>query len=61
VGRLLVGGLAAAGSVDEVVASLLFALGDGIGLQLLTDPEWDSGPSLQAGARTARRLLGVRG
>lgn len=53
-------GVVALEDEPETVASLLFALGDGVGLQLLTDPEWDSGPSLQAGARTARRLLGVR-
>lgn len=43
----------------DAVASLLFALGDGIGLQLLTDPDWVSGPALAAGARMARRLLGA--
>lgn len=44
----------------DAVASILFALGDGMGLQLSSDPEWDSAPALQVGVRTARRLLGER-
>ena len=44
----------------EAVASILFALGDGLGLQLSADPSWDSRPSLEVGVRTARRLLGAR-
>ncbi len=43
----------------EAVASVLFALGDGIGLQIVSDPSWDSGPALDAGVRTARFLLGA--
>ena len=43
----------------EAVASLLFALGDGMGLQLISDSEWDSGPAFKLGIRTARRLLGA--
>ncbi len=42
----------------EAVASVIFALGDGIGLQLFSDPSWDSSAALELGARTARRLLG---
>jgi AcrR family transcriptional regulator len=42
----------------EAVASIIFALGDGIGLQLFTDPSWDGSDALELGARTARRLLG---
>ena len=42
----------------EAVASMLFALGDGIGLQLFSDPAWDGSAALEVGARTARRLLG---
>ena len=42
----------------EAVASIIFALGDGIGLQLSSDPSWDGSPALELGARTARRLLG---
>jgi AcrR family transcriptional regulator len=43
----------------EEVASLLFALGDGMGLQVISDPEWDSAPAFQLGVATARRLLGA--
>ena len=43
----------------DAVASVLFALGDGIGLQLGADPGWDSQPALELGTRTARRLLGA--
>jgi hypothetical protein len=39
------------------VASVIFALGDGIGIQLLSDPEWDSSDALELGARSVRRLL----
>jgi AcrR family transcriptional regulator len=41
----------------ESVASVIFALGDGIGMQLLSDPEWGSGAALELGARSVRRLL----
>jgi AcrR family transcriptional regulator len=44
----------------DAVASMLFALGDGMGLQLISDPEWDSAPAFELGVRTARRLLGAR-
>jgi AcrR family transcriptional regulator len=43
----------------EAVASVLFALGDGLGLQLSSDPAWDSDPALGVGVQTARRLLGA--
>ena len=43
----------------ESVASLLFALGDGLGLQLASDPSWSGEGSLGVGVRTARRLLGA--
>ena len=42
----------------EAVASIIFALDDGIGLQLSSDPFWDGSAALELGARTARRLLG---
>ena len=41
----------------ESVASVLFALGDGLGMQLMADPEWDSGPAFAVGIAAARRLL----
>ncbi len=43
----------------DSVASILFALGDGLGLQLSSDPDWVSQGSLEVGMRTARRLLGA--
>jgi AcrR family transcriptional regulator len=43
----------------EAVASLLFALGDGLELQLLSDPDWDSSRTFAAGIETARFLLGA--
>ena len=43
----------------ESVASVLFALGDGLGIQMVSDPRWDSGPSFELGVRTARSLLGA--
>ena len=43
----------------EAVASLLFALGDGLELQLVSDPAWDSSSTYAAGRETARFLLGA--
>src|SRR3954453_3961367 len=43
----------------EAGASLLFALGDGLELQLVSDPEWDSTSTFAAGIATARFLLGA--
>jgi AcrR family transcriptional regulator len=43
----------------EAVASLLFALGDGLELQLVSDPGWDSSQTFAAGIATARFLLGA--
>jgi AcrR family transcriptional regulator len=43
----------------ESVAAVLFALGDGFGIQLSSDPEWDSDASFQLGVSIARRLLGA--
>ena len=43
----------------ESVASLLFALGDGLELQLVSDPNWDSSETFATGAATARFLLGA--
>lgn len=52
-------GVVALDADPEAVASMLFALGDGMGLQLISDPEWDSAPAFELGVRTARRLLGA--
>jgi AcrR family transcriptional regulator len=43
----------------ESVASVLFALGDGLELQLLSAPGWDSSPALETGIRAARFMLGA--
>jgi AcrR family transcriptional regulator len=43
----------------ETVATLLFALGDGIELQLVSDPAWDSDAAFELGIQTARFLLGA--
>jgi AcrR family transcriptional regulator len=43
----------------ETVASVLFALGDGIGIQVVSEPEWDSRPTFELGIEVARRLLGA--
>ena len=45
------------GDADSV-ASLLFALGDGLELQLVSDPDWDSTETFATGIKTARFLLG---
>src|SRR3954471_7274903 len=42
----------------EAVASLLFSLGDGFGIQVLSDPDWDQQAAFELGVATARRLLG---
>jgi AcrR family transcriptional regulator len=46
-------------AAPESVASVLFALGDGIGIQVLSDPEWDREAAFELGVRIARRLLGA--
>jgi AcrR family transcriptional regulator len=43
----------------ESVASMLFALGDGFGIQVLSDPEWNREAAFELGVRIARRLLGA--
>jgi AcrR family transcriptional regulator len=43
----------------EAVASILFALGDGFGIQVLSDPDWDQQSSFELGVANARRLLGA--
>ncbi|MEA2347052.1 MAG: hypothetical protein QOG62_839 [Thermoleophilaceae bacterium] len=42
----------------EGVASALFALGDGLALQMLSDPDTDSSETLDAAIATAESLLG---
>jgi AcrR family transcriptional regulator len=43
----------------EAVASILFSLGDGFGIQVLADPDWDQQAAFELGVATARRLLGA--
>jgi AcrR family transcriptional regulator len=43
----------------DAVASMLFALGDGFGIQVLSDPDWDREAAFELGVRIARRLLGA--
>jgi AcrR family transcriptional regulator len=45
----------------EAVASILFALADGFGIQSLSDPDWDQTAAFDLGVGTARRLLGDSG
>jgi AcrR family transcriptional regulator len=47
------------GDADSV-ASILFALGDGLELQLVSDPGWDSTETFATGIETARFLLGAK-
>jgi AcrR family transcriptional regulator len=43
----------------ESVASILFALGDGFGIQVVSDPDWDREAAFGLGVMVARRLLGA--
>src|SRR3954465_2757867 len=43
----------------EAVASLLFSLGDGFGIQVLADPDWDQQAAFELGVATARHMLGA--
>ena len=43
----------------EAVASILFSLGDGFGIQVLADPDWDQQAAFHLGVATARRMLGA--
>ena len=43
----------------EAVASMLFALGDGFGIQVISDPDWDRDAAFAVGVGIARRLLGA--
>jgi AcrR family transcriptional regulator len=42
----------------EAAASVLFGLGDGVELQLVSDPAWDSDKAFELGIQTARFILG---
>jgi AcrR family transcriptional regulator len=42
----------------DAAAAVLFALGDGIELQLVSDPAWDSDKAFALGIQTAKFILG---
>jgi AcrR family transcriptional regulator len=42
----------------ESVASMMFALGDGFGIQVVSDPDWDRDAAFGLGLMIARGLLG---
>jgi AcrR family transcriptional regulator len=48
------------GDEPEAVAGVLFALGDGLALRFLTEPELDPGPTLKAAVAAARTLIADR-
>ena len=54
-------GVLALRAEPAAVASVLFAMADGVVIQLLADPAWDSAPAFEAGVRAARHLLGADG
>jgi AcrR family transcriptional regulator len=43
----------------EAVASMLFALGDGFGIQVISDPDWDPDAAFELGVRLAHQMLGA--
>jgi hypothetical protein len=45
----------------EAVASMLTALGDGFGIQTITDPEWNRDAAFELGVSLARQMLGAGG
>ena len=53
-------GVVSLDSDPEAVASLLFALGDGFGIQVISDPDWDKEATFALGVSIARNLLGAR-
>jgi hypothetical protein len=44
-------------AAPEAVAEILFALGDGFALRMLSEPDRDFGPTISAGITCARALL----
>jgi AcrR family transcriptional regulator len=43
----------------EAVASMLLALGDGFGIQVISDADWNRDAAFELGVRLARRMLGA--
>jgi AcrR family transcriptional regulator len=52
-------GVVSLSSEPDAIASILFALGDGFGIQVLSDPDWDRQGAFELGVATARRMLGA--
>jgi AcrR family transcriptional regulator len=46
-------------SEPEAVASMLLALGDGFGIQVITDPDWNRDAAFELGVSLARGMLGA--
>ena len=46
-------------SDPAAVASMLFALGDGFGIQVISDPDWDRDAAFELGVQIARQMLGT--
>jgi AcrR family transcriptional regulator len=46
-------------SDPEAVASMLFALGDGFGIQVISDPDWNRDAAFELGVQLARGMLGA--
>jgi AcrR family transcriptional regulator len=43
----------------EAVASMLLSLGDGFGIQVISDPDWDRDAAFELGVQLAREMLGA--
>jgi AcrR family transcriptional regulator len=52
-------GVVALQAPPEAVASMMLSLGDGFGIQVISDPDWDRDAAFGLGVRVARRMLGA--
>src|SRR5881227_3024302 len=52
------GGIVTLRASADAVASIFLALGDGLEVQLASDPGWDGAPTVAAGVAVARFMLG---
>jgi AcrR family transcriptional regulator len=43
----------------EAVASMLLSLGDGFGIQVISDPDWNRDAAFELGVQLAREMLGA--
>ena len=46
-------------SEAEAVASMLLSLGDGFGIQVISDPDWNRDTAFELGVQLAREMLGA--